>query len=70
MKDVKRSTSLSIYYKDAGGNYHWFEEADKILERKPRLTDIDHNIFEEVTINTRENIKEELNNLKANEFIM
>ena len=70
VKDVKRSTSLSIYYKDAGGNYHWFEEAYKILERKPRLTDIDHNIFEEVTINTRENIKEELNNLKANEFIM
>ena len=70
MKDVKRSTSLSIYYKDAGGNYHWFEEAYRILERKPRLTDIDHNIFEEVTINTRENIKEELNNLKANEFIM
>ena len=27
VKDVKRSTSLSIYYKDAGGNYHWFEEA-------------------------------------------
>lgn len=70
VKDVKRSTSLSIYYKDAGGKYHWFEEAYRILERDPRLNDINHNIFEEVTIDTRENIKDELDNLTANEFIM
>lgn len=71
VEDILESTSLTIHYMDADGEYYWSPETYKLIDRGPRKGDEDTNIFIPL-MDYDDHIKIEnmLNNIEDDEFII
>ena len=70
LKDVQTSTSISIQYETAEGEFTWTPETYTLIDRLPRPDDKSKNIILELTdSDTREEIEKLYDNLKPNEFL-